>query len=215
MCFVRVCVCATLVSNSMHSTCFGMPAATLCNIKRRKAMALSSCAQVRIRKVFQWKTRFTWRTLVSNDLMAFPSFFERRAAASRSNIAMRLCTSHCAACLRAAVLSTTGRPPEGAFSSTRAQAKQYRFSAVPEHTVPKRNLQTWCAATSAFLQSPLSSNVYFLSLLTWLGLWNGWLQPGYSLDVLAPRKAAENPKHQQNKSFLEASRRAPGRRGGR
>ena len=42
----------------------------------------------------------------------------------------------------AAVLSTTGRPPEGAFSSTRAQAKQYRFSAVPEHTVPKRNLQT-------------------------------------------------------------------------
>ena len=59
-------------------------------------MVFSSRAQIRIRKLFRDK-----RALHEEPLFPSPSlFFDRRAATSRSSIALRLRASHCARRLR-------------------------------------------------------------------------------------------------------------------
>ena len=114
-CVLFVCVCATLVSNSMHS-CVGI-SNQFSNIEG-KAMVFSSRAQIRIRKLFRDK-----RALHEEPLFPSPSLvFARRAAASRSNIAMRLCTSHCAACLRSRLVHH-GPPTRRSFQQHKGASK--------------------------------------------------------------------------------------------
>jgi hypothetical protein len=98
-------------------------------------MIFSSRAQICIRKLCRDK-----RALHEEPL--FPSPFFLTAAPPRPDR-----TSFCGDVpltvpgVFEAILSITGRPPEGAFRSSRAQARQYRLLAVPEHKVSKWNLQ--------------------------------------------------------------------------
>ena len=94
------CVCAAcfqfnallLLYNSLHYCAF--VCSQFFNIKG-KAMIFSSRAQICIRKLCRDK-----RALHEEPLFPSPFFFDRCAAASRSNIVLRRRASHCARCLR-------------------------------------------------------------------------------------------------------------------
>ena len=118
------------------------------------------------------------------------------------------------------VSSQPSCPPRAAHQKELSAAqgrKQSNIDFLPylstrcRKEIYKRDVLPLCVSSE-----PLSSNVYSLAS------GNGRLHLLFTGRVGAQKgsgkpkaPAVENPKHQQNKSFLEASRRAPGRRRGR